>query len=95
MVRAKNIGIGGNVVRSLVVFELPGALCTIDLLQIIDTRIPPIPAASPTSEFLDDRWSHGEDNRQSYEAVNDCDASCFFQSDSDIAAVVPICAALA
>ena len=63
LVRAEEIGICGEVIRRLLVFELPDVLCPIDLFEICDAGVPRIPATSPTSEFLDNRWCHGEDSR--------------------------------
>ena len=88
LVGAKDVGIGGDIVRGLIVFECPGILCAVDLLQICDAEVPRAPAAS-ASELVHNCWGDREDTRQNHKAVNGCGSSRLFQSAQITAGTMP------
>ena len=63
LVRAKDIGIGGDVVRGFLVLKCPRILRPIDLFEICDARVPRVPRTGGTGDAADNRRGDGEDSR--------------------------------
>lgn len=60
-VRTKDIRIGRDVVRSLLVFECPELLCAVELFQICDACVL-IRQSAATIESVQNHWGSGEEN---------------------------------
>ena len=89
LIGAEEVGIGGDIVRSLELFTHPHVFCAVDLPKVCFAGVHRCRERFG-SQYLRKHKERAHQKREDRKDGNGCDASRFFQTDSDTAGGVPM-----